>query len=99
METLGFMAKTDWRTHDWEGFNQPKTYWFIEHEETREWLCESLSFIITKKFEYTKDPHRAIRFDSELSALTFAIKNHVFNNHLLTEHEFINNIFNEQKKT
>lgn len=21
---LGFMARDDWRRHDWEGFNQPK---------------------------------------------------------------------------
>ena len=87
METLGFMAKQDWRNHDWDGL-QSKTVWFIENEETRQWLKEKSILDYNKDFKYTNDPHAALSFPSELSALTFSIKNKVFNGHIITEHEF-----------
>jgi hypothetical protein len=86
--TLGFMAKQDWRTSTWFG-DENKTVWFIEHEETRQWLKEKSILDYGKnEFKYTNEPHKAMSFPSELSALTFSIKNKVFNEHIITEHEF-----------
>ena len=59
----------------------PKRVWFVEHKETREWLCSSLDGL------FTNDPLKAYFYDSEAEAgLVIEVRKLYFS--MPTEHEF-----------